>query len=184
MKVETTVLPGVMLVEPDVYPDDRGSFRTTFRADEYASLGLEHKFLQDNTSVSRFGVLRGLHYQHPKGQAKLVHVVQGEVFDVAVDVRAGSPTFGRAIWATLSAANCKQVLVPAGFAHGFVVTSEQAVVSYKCSAYYAPKHEHVVRWNDPLLEIPWPVANPILSRRDAGAQLLSEIPRNELPRFK
>jgi dTDP-4-dehydrorhamnose 3,5-epimerase len=174
VNVIPTALPGVVVIEPRVFPDARGSFRTTFRVDEYAALGLEHTFVQDNVSVSHRGVLRGLHFQHPHGQGKLVYVLCGEVFDVAVDVRRDSPTFGRAVWTTLSEANCRQVFVPVGFAHGFVVTSEEAVVVYKCTALYSPADEHVIRWNDPALGIPWPISDPILSDRDASAPLLKD----------
>ena len=181
MKVIPTALPGVVVIQPNVFHDDRGSFRTTFHGDEYDALHLEHEFVQDNVSVSRRDVLRGLHFQHPHGQAKLVCAVCGEVFDVAVDVRAGSPTFGRAIWATLSAENQREVLIPAGFAHGFLVTSDDAVVAYKCSTYHAPMSEQTIRWNDPALAIPWPCTTPVQSARDAGAVLLHEIPLDRLP---
>ncbi len=145
-------------------------------------MGIDAAFVQDNVSISRHGVLRGLHFQHPRAQAKLVQAVRGEVFDVAVDVRVGSPTFGRAAWTTLSETNHRQLFIPSGFAHGFVVTSDEAIVSYKCSEYYSPGAEHAIRWNDPALAIPWPVAAPILSPKDAAAPLLSAIPRDLLPR--
>jgi len=183
VKVIETDLPGVVLIEPKVFPDVRGSFHTSFRADEYAASGVEHRFVQDNVSVSKRDVLRGLHFQHPSGQGKLVECLRGEVFDVAVDVRADSPTFGRAVWTTLSGANHRQVYVPPGFAHGFAVTSPDAVVSYKCTAFYAPNHEYIIRWNDPALGVPWPVAEPILSERDANAPLLREISRGCLPQL-
>lgn len=182
MNVIATELPGVLLLEPKAFRDARGSFRTTFRADEFASLGIENCWVQDNVSVSHHGVLRGLHFQHPTGQAKLLQVLHGSVFDVAVDVRVGSPTFRRAVWVTLSDENHRQVFIPTGFAHGFVVTSESAVVSYKCSSYWAPSHELTVRWNDASLGIPWPVENPIVSERDAAAPLLADIALDRLPR--
>jgi dTDP-4-dehydrorhamnose 3,5-epimerase len=182
VKVTPTNIPGVVIIEPKVFPDARGSFRTVFRADEYASAGVEHCFVQDNVSESHRGVLRGLHFQHPQGQGKLVYALRGEVFDVAVDVRIDSPTFGRAVWTTLSDENHRQVFIPPGFAHGFVVTSDHAVLAYKCSALYAPKCEQVIRWNDPSFDIPWPVLEPILAPRDAGAPLLAEIPVERLPR--
>lgn len=183
MKVIETNLPGVVVIEPTVFRDARGSFRTTFRADEFVSAGVEHRFVQDNVSESHRCVLRGLHFQHPQGQGKLVHVLRGEVFDVAVDVRVDSPTFGRAIWTTLSDENHRQVFIPVGFAHGFVVTSDHAVVVYKCSAHYAPACEQVIRWSDPSFEIPWPVAEPIVAQRDSCAPLLADIPRDRLPRL-
>jgi dTDP-4-dehydrorhamnose 3,5-epimerase len=135
VKVVATTLPGVVLIEPRVFPDARGAFHTTFRADEFAAFGLAHAFVQDNVSVSRGGVLRGLHFQNPNGQGKLVSVMYGAIFDVAVDVRVGSPTFGCAAWTALSSADHRQLFVPPGFAHGFAVTSGEAVVSYKCTAF-------------------------------------------------
>ena len=183
MKIVATKLPGVVVIEPAVFPDARGSFRTTFRTDAFESAGVEHRFVQDNVSESCRGVLRGLHFQHPQGQAKLVYVLHGEVFDVAVDVRVDSPTFGRAAWTTLSGENRLQVFIPPGFAHGFVVTSDHALVAYKCSTLYAPAFEQVIHWNDPSLEIPWPVPEPLLAPRDADAPLLAHLPRELLPRM-
>ena len=184
MKVITTCLPDVVVVEPRVFADTRGTFRTAFHAEQFAGLGLECGFVQDNVSVSRGRVLRGLHFQQPNGQAKLVYVVRGEVFDVAVDVRVGSPTFGRAAWTTLSEANCRQMLVPAGFAHGFVVCSSEAVVVYKCSRLYSPADERTIRWNDAVLAIPWPVTDPVLTERDAIAPSLGQLSDEELPRWE
>jgi dTDP-4-dehydrorhamnose 3,5-epimerase len=181
--VTKTALAGVLVVEPRVFTDARGAFFETFRADEYVRAGIDAAFVQDNVSVSRRGVLRGLHFQNPHGQAKLVQVVRGEVFDVAVDVRVGSPTFSRAVWTTLSESNHRQLYVPAGFAHGFVVTSDEAVVVYKCSDYYAPASEHTVRWNDAALGIPWPVTDPILSAKDEAASPLAALTPDLLPRF-
>jgi dTDP-4-dehydrorhamnose 3,5-epimerase len=181
VNVTRAEIPDVVFIEPRVFPDSRGSFRTVFRADEYAAAGLLHEFKQDNVSVSRGGVLRGLHFQHPNAQAKLVYAVRGSIFDVAVDVRKNSPTYGRAVWATLSAENRRQILIPGGFAHGFFVASEEAVVVYKCSDVYAPQSEHTIRWDDPTLGIPWPAVSPIMSERDAAAPLLSELPRELLP---
>jgi dTDP-4-dehydrorhamnose 3,5-epimerase len=166
-----------------VFTDARGTFFESFRADALASMGVAATFVQDNVSISRRGVLRGLHFQHPRAQAKLIQVLAGEIFDVAVDVRVGSPTFGRAAWATLSASNHRQMFVPYGFAHGFLVTSEEAIVTYKCSDYYAPEHEHAVRWSDPALAIPWPERSPILSPKDETAPPLSAAPSEWLPRF-
>jgi dTDP-4-dehydrorhamnose 3,5-epimerase len=174
-------IPDVVFIEPRVFPDARGSFRTTFRVDEYAAAGLVKEFKQDNVSVSRRGVLRGLHFQNPNGQAKLVYALRGSIFDVAVDVRRNSPTFGRAVWTTLSSENHRQILIPAGFAHGFYVETDEAVVAYKCSELYAPQSERTIQWNDPALEIPWPSAAPILSDRDAAAPSLKDFPRDLLP---
>ncbi len=181
MNVIPSPIPDVVFIEPRVFPDARGSFRTTFRVDEYAAAGLLHGFKQDNVSVSHRGVLRGLHFQHPNDQAKLVYTLRGSIFDVAVDVRADSPTFGRAVWTTLSDANHRQILIPPGFAHGFYVETDDTVVAYKCSELYAPASEHTIRWNDPALGIPWPDENPIIAERDAGAPLLRDLPREFLP---
>lgn len=184
MNVIPTCLPGVVVLEPRVFADVRGSFRTAFHAAEFAALGLHCDFVQDNVSVSRARVLRGLHFQQPNGQGKLVCVARGEVFDVAVDVRVGSPTFGRAAWTTLSETNCRQMLVPPGFAHGFVVCSPEAVVVYKCSRFYSPADERTIRWNDPSLAIPWPVEEPVLTERDAVAPTLHEVACDHLPRWE
>lgn len=181
MNVIRSAIPDVVFIEPRVIPDARGSFRTTFRVDDFAAAGLTTDFKQDNVSVSRGGVLRGLHFQNPNGQAKLVYALRGSIFDVAVDVRTSSPTFGRAVWTTLSAENARQILVPPGFAHGFYVESDEAVVTYKCSELYAPQSEHTIRWNDPALGIPWPAADPIIAARDASAPLLRELSRDALP---
>lgn len=177
MRVTNTELPGVRLIVPDVYADERGHFLELWRAERYAEHGLPATFVQDNLSFSRHGVLRGLHYQNPMPQGKLVTVLQGEVFDVAVDVRAGSATFGRWIGHTLSAENRRQLYVPEGFAHGFVVTSQAALFHYKCTAPYDPATERAVRWDDPHLDIPWPVTPPVVSAKDRQAPLLHESPR-------
>jgi dTDP-4-dehydrorhamnose 3,5-epimerase len=184
MKVTETPLPGVLVIEPRVFTDPRGAFFEAFRADAYAAAGIDTAFVQDNVSVSHRGVVRGLHFQHPRGQAKLIAALRGEVFDVAVDVRAGSPTFGRAVWTTLSDVNRRQLFVPVGFAHGFFAVSDVAVVSYKCSDYYAPDGEHTIRWDDPALAIPWPAAEPTLSAKDQAAMLLSAFPPELLPRYE
>ena len=144
---------------------------------------MPEQFVQDNISFSRRGILRGLHFQHPQGQGKLVYVLQGEVYDVAVDIRAGSPHFGRAVGITLSAENKRQFYVPPGFAHGFCVTSDAALFVYKCTEFYNPTQEGSVRWDDPQIGINWPVREPILSDKDKGASLLSEIPQDKLPRY-
>lgn len=181
MNVVATALPGVVVIEPKIFRDARGSFRTIFRVDEFADRGVEHRFVQDNVSVSRGGVVRGLHFQNPKGQGKLVYALAGSIFDVAVDVRVNSPTFGRAVWTELSSDNGRQLFIPPGFAHGFAVTSDEAVVAYKCTELYAPECEQAIRWDDPAIGIPWPIRSPVLSERDASAPLLADLPRDRLP---
>lgn len=183
MKVRETELPGVVVIEPDVFPDARGFFLETFRADRYAAAGIPAAFVQDNLSFSMAGVLRGLHFQQPRAQAKLVYAVQGEIFDVAVDVRLGSPHFGRWTAARLSGENGRQIFIPRGFAHGFCVLSGTARVAYKCDAVYDAPSELSLVWNDPDIGIAWPVDSPVLSAKDAAAPRLSEIERARLPRF-
>ncbi|MDD3530358.1 MAG: dTDP-4-dehydrorhamnose 3,5-epimerase [Gallionellaceae bacterium] len=184
MHITETTLPGVRLIEPKVHGDARGFFLETWHQARYASLGLPERFVQDNLSLSRRGVLRGLHFQHPNGQGKLVHCPQGEVFDVAVDVRVGSPTFGRSAVAILSAENRRQFYIPPGFAHGFCVTSDTALFAYKCTEYYDPAAEASLLWNDPALGIDWPVHSPELSFKDRTALALAEFPRERLPRYE
>ena len=181
MRIETTELPGVLILEPKVFGDARGFFLETWSERRYAEAGLPQTFVQDNLSFSARGVLRGLHYQHPHAQGKLVYVLQGEVFDVAVDIRAGSPTFGRWVGATLSAENRRQLWIPPGFAHGFCVVSETALFAYKCTDYYAAEHEGSILWNDAELGIPWPIPEPTLSAKDAAAPRLAQIDRTRLP---
>ncbi len=176
-------LPEILVVEPRIVADDRGYFGETFRATRYAELGITCAFVQDNVAVSRHHVLRGLHLQHPRAQAKLISVLRGEVWDVAVDVRVGSPTFARWVSVSLSEWNHRQIYIPAGFAHGVLVCSEEAVVTYKCSDYYAPDAELSIRWDDPDIGIQWPVHAPILSPRDRAAPLLREVPRDRLPSY-
>jgi len=182
MKVEPTILPGVLLIEPAVHRDDRGWFLETFRDERYAEHGIAGPFVQDSLSFSQRGVLRGLHLQWPRAQGKLVYVAQGEVFDVAVDVRRDSPTFRRWVGHTLSAKDGRQLWIPPGFAHGFVVTADTALFAYKCTEAYAPGGELAIRWNDPEVGIEWPVDDPELSPRDAAAPLLGEIDAARLPR--
>lgn len=166
MRVLPTELPDVLIVEPDVHRDGRGFFLETYHADRYLEHGIRGPFIQDNLSRSTAGTLRGLHLQLERPQGKLIHVIEGEVFDVAVDVRRGSPTFGRWIGIVLSAENFKQCYVPAGFAHGFCVVSPMAQVSYKCTDFYDPAAEVGIAWDDPALAIDWPIAVPLLSERD------------------
>jgi len=183
LKVTSTSLPGVLIIEPDVFGDERGYFLETYRANRYTEAGLKVKFVQDNLSYSQRGVLRGLHFQHPHAQGKLVTVLAGEVFDVAVDIRRGSPTFGEWTGVTLSAKNHRQLWVPGGFAHGFCVTSESALFMYKCTDYYHPETEHCIRWNDESIAIEWPVKAPVISAKDSAGTLLSDIEPDLLPDF-
>jgi dTDP-4-dehydrorhamnose 3,5-epimerase len=183
MNVLETGLPGVMIIEPDVFGDDRGFFMETWNGRRYEEAGLPGRFVQDNLSYSARGVLRGLHFQNPQPQGKLVSVLRGEVFDVAVDIRVGSPTFGEWTGVTLSAENKRQFYVPPDFAHGFLVTGEDALFFYKCTDYYAPSAEGIVLWNDPEIGIEWPTDTPTLSGRDSEAPPLREMPRGILPHY-
>jgi len=176
MQVEQTKLDGVLLVVPTVFGDDRGFFMETYNQSKAQELGLPTNFVQDNHSKSSKGVLRGLHYQSPQWQGKLVRVVQGEIFDVAVDIRADSATFGEWVAYTLNDQNKQQLYVPEGFAHGFVVTSDTAEVVYKCTSLYAPEQEGSLLWNDPEIGIDWPIDEPILSAKDEVGSLLSALP--------
>lgn len=183
MNVIETRLPGVLIFEPRVFGDPRGFFLETWNQRRYAEAGLPERFVQDNLSRSSRGVLRGLHYQHPTAQGKLVSVLMGEVFDVAVDIRRGSPTFGQWTAVVLTGDNKRQFYVPPGFAHGFAVTSESALFSYKCTDYYTPSEEGTVAWDDPDLGIDWPLDEPKLSAKDAEGVRLSAIPDDRLPAF-
>lgn len=180
MRIVETTLPGVVIIEPDVFGDARGYFQETWNRARYSAIGLDVDFVQDNLSFSRRGILRGLHYQNPLAQGKLVSVLMGEVFDVAVDIRHGSPTFGRWMGVTLSAENKRQFYVPPGFAHGFCVTSETALFAYKCTEFYNPQYERSILWNDPDLGIDWPLSEPLLSEKDRRASRLKDIPRDML----
>jgi dTDP-4-dehydrorhamnose 3,5-epimerase len=183
MNVLKTEIPGVLLFETDVYRDVRGYFSETWNRSRYADAGLDVNFVQDNVSFSLKGVLRGLHLQEPYPQGKLVHVLQGEIFDVAVDIRVGSPTFRRWVGATLSSENRRQIYVPPGFAHGFAVVSENALVVYKCTDIYRPASEMSLLWNDPELAVEWPVAEPIISAKDLAAPTLAQVPPDRLPKY-
>lgn len=182
MKVEPTSIPGLIIIEPVVHGDERGFFMEAYSRDRYAGAGLPSDFVQDNISLSEQGILRGLHLQHPHDQGKLCSVLQGEVFDVAVDVRVGSPTFGLWEGVILSADNKKQLYVPPGFAHGFCVLSDRALFSYKCTDFYSAKDELGVAWNDPGIGIDWPIRSPRLSNKDQKNRMLADIPESELPR--
>jgi dTDP-4-dehydrorhamnose 3,5-epimerase len=183
VRVTITDIPGVLLIEPDVFRDPRGLFLETYHARRYEEAGIPGPFVQDNYSQSIRGTLRGLHYQEPHAQGKLVMVTEGAVYDVVVDIRKGAPSFGRWYGVELSAENRRQVYVPPGCAHGFCVTSERASFLYKCTDYYAPSAEQGIIWNDPVLAIPWPVTTPILSAKDQTYKSLAEK-GSELPRYR
>jgi dTDP-4-dehydrorhamnose 3,5-epimerase len=174
MKFQETELPGVIVIEPAVFEDDRGFFMETHHRDKFREAGITLPFVQDNHSRSTQGTLRGLHFQEPHAQGKLVRAVNGAIFDVAVDIRRGSPHFGRWVGVELTSENRKQMWVPPGFAHGLLVVSETADVFYKCTDVYAPDDEHIIAWNDPDIGIDWPSTEPHLSERDAGALPLAE----------
>ncbi len=182
MHVEATALPGVLVVSPKIVGDARGFFVETWAEERYASVGIPGPFVQDNLSRSARHTLRGLHLQEPHGQGKLVSVVEGSVLDVAVDVRVGSPTFGRHVAVPLSGSDHRQLWIPPGFAHGFCVTSEHAIFAYKCTDRYHPEHEVGVAWDDPDLAIAWPTREPLLSARDRTHPRLSEVAPGRLPR--
>jgi len=176
MKVSHSKLKGCVIIEPRVFGDERGFFLETFQAVRYKQeAGIDLPFVQDNHSRSARGVLRGLHFQKTKPQGKLVRVVLGEVYDVALDIRKGSPTFGEWEGVILSEDNKKQFWLPPGFAHGFVVLSDTADFEYKCTDYYDPSDEGSILWNDPDLDIPWPIANPVLSAKDESAKRLVDL---------
>jgi dTDP-4-dehydrorhamnose 3,5-epimerase len=184
MKVTPTKLPTILVIEPDAFGDARGWFLETFSSKRYEQAGLKLPFVQDNVSFSAKNILRGLHFQYPYPQGKLVQVLSGEVFDVAVDIRLGSPTFGQWVGENLSASNHKQIYIPPGFAHGFCVLSDTALFSYKCTDYYIPATEGGIIFNDPDLNIAWPVSTPTVSKKDAGLPRLKDIPKDKLPQYK
>jgi dTDP-4-dehydrorhamnose 3,5-epimerase len=175
MKCSPTPLEGMYLIEPRLFRDLRGTFLETWNEQRYREIGIEGPFVQDNASVSSRGVLRGLHHQTWNAQGKLVSVLEGEVFDVAVDLRVGSATFGMWSGHTLSAEKGTQLYIPAGCAHGFLALSEQVVFSYKCTAYYTPEAEVTLLWNDPRIGIEWPIGDPILSEKDRAGKPLDEL---------
>ena len=182
MKVTATELPDVLLIEPAIHGDERGWFIESWQRERYREAGIDADFVQDNQSLSARGTLRGLHIQHPHGQGKLVQVIQGAVFDVAVDVRRSSPHFGRWTGAHLTAENKHQLWVPAGFLHGFLVLSETALFSYKCTDLYHPEAELSVRWDDPDIAIDWPLHGPpTLSAKDRAAAYLKDLSAERLP---
>lgn len=181
MKTIETSLPGCVVVEPAVFGDERGVFFETWNAERFGRHGLLAKFVQSNVSTSVRGVLRGLHYQWPRPQGKLVSVLEGEVYDVAVDIRRGSPTFGRWEAVVLSAENRRQFWIPEGFAHGFAVLSERAVFNYLCTDVYVREADAGVRWNDGAIAVDWPISDPVLSAKDANAPFLGQIADERLP---
>lgn len=183
MKVIETDLPGCLVLEPQVFGDERGFFYESFNRDKLAGIGLRPNFVQGNVSSSTRGVLRGLHYQWPKPQGKLVSVLEGEVWDVAVDIRRGSPNFGRWTAAVLSAENRRHFWIPEGFAHGFVALSERVLFTYLCTETYDQAGDASLRWDDPKLAIDWPVSAPLLSDKDRKASLLADVIAERLPIF-
>jgi dTDP-4-dehydrorhamnose 3,5-epimerase len=185
LNVIATAIPGVVIFEPKVFGDERGFFLESWHRERYAGQGVPADLVQDNQAYSRHGVLRGLHIQHPYAQGKLVQVVMGEVFDVAVDVRRGSPWFGKWVGVSLSGENKRQLWVPPGFAHGYYVTGQEALFGYKCSDYYHPETELSIRWDDPAIAVDWPLdGDPSLSAKDAAAMRLGEVPDARLPAYE
>ena len=183
MKVIETSLPGVVIIEPQVFGDARGFFYESYNRAKYHEAGITRQFVQSNVSRSAKSVLRGLHYQSPNPQGKLVSVLEGEVFDVAVDIRRDSPTFGQWVGAMLTADNHRHFWIPEGFAHGFCVLSEFATFAYQCTALYDHAADASVRWNDPDIGIDWPVSSPLLSDKDEKAPLLKDVAQDRLPEY-
>lgn len=181
MKITPTELREVLLVEPDVHRDDRGFFFESWHAEKYAAEGLDERFVQDNHSRSCRGTLRGLHAQLAKPQGKLVRASRGAIFDVAVDIRRGSPTFGRHVAVTLSEENFLQLWIPRGFAHGFCALSDAAELQYRCTDFYDPTSEITIAWDDPRIGIAWPIEDPLLSEKDRRGRRLDECTPEELP---
>jgi dTDP-4-dehydrorhamnose 3,5-epimerase len=181
MRVIETTLPGVLVIEPRVFGDERGYFYESYHEARFQEAGINARFVQTNVSQSSRGVLRGLHYQWPNPQAKLVSVLEGEVYDIAVDIRLGSPTFGQWVGVMLSAQNHRHLWIPEGFAHGFCVVSPSATFTYQCSALYDPAGDSSIRWDDEDIAIDWPVSQPVLSAKDLRAPVLSEVPAERLP---
>jgi len=180
MNITRCDIAGLLIIEPKVFGDARGFFMETWNEQRYREAGLDLQFVQDNLSSSRRGALRGLHFQNPRAQGKLVWVIEGEVFDVAVDLRRSSPTFGRWHGLNLSGENRLQFYVPRGFAHGFAVLSETAVFAYKCTEFYSPKDELTLSWNDPDVGVKWPLSNPVLSEKDQKGVRLKDLPPDRL----
>jgi len=183
MQVNKTKLAGVLIIQPKIFGDSRGFFEETWNKARYEAIGIKGEFVQDNLSYSTKGVLRGLHYQYPHSQGKLLSVAKGEVFDVAVDIRVGSPTFGQWEGVLLSGENHRQLWIPAGFAHGFCVTSDTVYFTYKCTDVFTPEAEGGVLWNDPDIGIEWPLGDVGLSDKDKIYSRLQDIPEARLPKF-
>lgn len=183
MKVMETGIPGLVVIEPQVHGDRRGFFMETWNASRYRAHGLPDTFVQSNLSRSGAGVIRGLHYQQPQPQGKLVYVLEGRVFDVAVDIRVDSPTFRQWAGVELSAENHRQMYVPEGFAHGFCVLGESALLAYQCTREYYAEYDAAIAWDDPDIGIRWPLENGRLSKKDAIAPRLSDVPADRLPRM-
>ena len=183
MNVIKTAIPGVLIIEPKVFGDQRGYFMESWQKQRYRDIGIQADFVQSNVSQSDYGVLRGLHFQNPNTQGKLVSVLVGEVYDVAVDIRHGSPTYGQYVAVTLSADNHRQFYVPEGFAHGFCVTSERAIFSYMCTDFYHADAEASIAWDDADIAIDWPIDNPQLSNKDKQAKVLSQFTVDQLPSY-
>ncbi len=184
MTVEETELPGVLLITPKSFGDSRGYFLESYHEARYREAGIECGFVQDNVSHSGPGVLRGLHFQVPNGQAKLIQVLSGEILDVAVDIRFGSPHFGKWVGRILSDQNHAQLFIPAGFAHGFAVLGDHATVAYKCSVLYEAAGDSTILWNDPEIGIEWPVQSPVLSAKDQAGLTLAQYPVERLPKYE
>jgi dTDP-4-dehydrorhamnose 3,5-epimerase len=184
MKILPSSLPEILIIEPSVFQDERGFFMETYQQRRYTEAGIESIFVQDNLSRSVHGTLRGLHYQVKHAQAKLIQVIEGTIFDVALDIRRGSPYFGQWTSAHLSDENKRQLFLPEGFAHGFCVLSESAQVVYKCTDFYAAEDEGGVLWSDPTLAIAWPISEPLLSEKDSQLPCLADIPSERLPVYE
>lgn len=183
MQVSAAGIPGLLIIDPVVHGDARGFFVETYSRDRYSEVGVSTDFVQDNLSSSRRGILRGLHFQHPRGQGKLCSVLEGEVFDAVVDVRVGSPTFGKWEGVTLSSENKRQLYIPPGLAHGFCVMSERALFSYKCTDFYSAENELGLAWNDEDIGIEWPIDAPLLSDKDRANPKLRDVSHDRLPRY-
>lgn len=183
LKFSEESIPGVLLIEPVRFEDDRGLFMEVYHQGKYRETGIDRIFVQDNYSRSRQFTLRGLHYQLKHPQDKLVYVITGEIFDIAVDIRRGSPTFGRWTGTLLSGKALRQLFIPAGFAHGFCVLSETADVVYKCTNVYTPGDEYGILWSDPSINIAWPIEAPVLSEKDANNPQLADVPKDHLPAY-
>jgi dTDP-4-dehydrorhamnose 3,5-epimerase len=183
MKVTQTKLSGVLIIEPKVFQDDRGYFLETWSKTRYEQARIPGHFVQDNISFSKRGILRGLHFQYPQSQGKLIQVLLGEVMDVVVDICVGSPTYGQWVGEIISESNHRQMYIPPGFAHGYCVTSEKALFSYKCTDFYNPATEHGIIWNDPDIGIEWPVEQPVISPKDMNYPRLKDLEPENLPQF-